>query len=98
VICPAADDFQVPVPRLQSRRAVSVPSAAKAIVYFVRSSGRNVLPSLFSNLTSCHEVPPRTAAALCGFAGAAPRVCDADIAASDVAATTMRTVTTRERR
>ena len=38
------------------------PSAAKTIVYLDLSSGMRVSSSRFWNLTSCHEVPPRSVA------------------------------------
>jgi hypothetical protein len=39
-------DFQVPLPRLQSIRIATRPSALNAIVYFARSSGELVLSSI----------------------------------------------------
>jgi hypothetical protein len=42
-ICPGVVDFQVPRPRLQSTRAVRLPSALSWIVYLLRSSGVRVV-------------------------------------------------------
>ena len=73
VICPDAGDFQVPLPRLQSTRGQRAVGSEGDRVSSDRPK-QGVLPSLPSNLTSCHDVPPRTTAALCGFGGAARRV------------------------
>src|SRR5438874_969232 len=61
-----AEDFHVPIPRLQSTRALTRPFLSKVTVYFVLSSGVSVFPSPPSNFTSCQDVPPRSAAALLG--------------------------------
>src|SRR6202008_4888472 len=56
---PFSADFQLPLPRLQSMRALSLPSAPKASVYFDLSSGRSSVSSPPWNFTSCHVTPTR---------------------------------------
>src|SRR5688572_19805461 len=65
-------DFQVPRPRLQSRRTLTLPSAAKATVYIALSCGARRVSSPPRNLTSCHEVPARLSAAGCAGICAQP--------------------------
>src|SRR4249919_469832 len=66
-----ASDFHVPRPRLQSMRATALPSGWNVIVYFERSSGSSVVPSLPENFTSCHEVPASEAVGAAGVVGSA---------------------------
>ena len=55
--CPGAEELQLPLPRLQSMRALRIPLRPNARVYFDLSSGSRALPSPPWNLTSCQDVP-----------------------------------------
>jgi hypothetical protein len=50
---------------LQSNRTLTLPSGAKARVYFALSSGVSTVSSPPRNLTSCHEVPPMLSGGAC---------------------------------
>src|SRR3954454_4440532 len=59
-------DFHPPRARLQSMRALTIPSASKASVYLDPSSGVSTAPSPPWNFTRRHDVPPRLVFAVGG--------------------------------
>src|SRR5688572_30048416 len=54
-IWPGAGDFHLPLPRLQSMRMVTPPSASNSIVYLALTSGTMTAPLPSWILTSCHD-------------------------------------------